>query len=894
MSKVFVGGVSPEGEYLLTTYLNRFMPEAIIEPLKPVGIKGKMRNYASRPDVVLVVIDESLYQACVGVVDDVLAMPKVHKYTDDDSLKQFLISWFGKLDDMPEISSGNSSYDDRTSDESLIVSSFDTQSNDAYEAKITELQDKLAQSELLINNLTMQLNDSKGDSDISAFIQRIKELETALQEKDSELKSLSTTSFDDTSRMQKAEQALTEVTTLKDELRKVKEDCSALEFEKRKLEEAKSSSETQLASALSELESLRSAQTKLEEMSTALADMTAECSRLKAVSADTEVLQGQLKEAEDVGVKLKEAKDLLSKKELEIQNLQIDVQTKSNRCEKLLSDISELNELLAEKESALDENEKVYDQLRDENSSLESTTEKLQADLAQLQSSVDSLNKTIEEKTERILTLEREKANADSLYSAKLTALQEDSDKLDGKDEEIARLNEALERYKETTVSLRGTIEELKTSLSVKEGEVDAYKRREEIVKASSEKLNASLSRSISENSELNARISELTSSKSSLEKEIGSLRVECDTYKSQLSAQGAEKDLAYEELSNRNKKLENEISSLRASLVDSKADADTIQSLNSELLEERRKSARLSSELEVLKSSSDLLGTPDLSDEVSRLKAELEEARNGINQAGISTEEISSLKEKVASLEIDLVDKTETLNELENGIFGQLANIALPRLAYDIKLVTPEKLTSKFICVASGSLESTMSLYQNLKRTCANTPQTKYLIVDLVTDTSVDLAFGIRAISTPIKWLTGAEPFTNFIADTASPNVKVISTGLAYLNDLSLLMVDWNKRLSELENYADVVIINIGCLNNLVSKVMYASFSQIMCSHIIVKATPINLRTLILVLTGFKSLNNTLVSCVNYDSNLSKPLYQKLVSKCQSQIIKDGDFIRL
>ena len=98
MFKVFVGGISPEGEHLLTTYLNVFMPDAVIEPLKAVGIKGKMKNHAKRQDVALVIIDESLYQACVGVADDVLALPKVHKYVDDDGLNQFLISKFGRLD----------------------------------------------------------------------------------------------------------------------------------------------------------------------------------------------------------------------------------------------------------------------------------------------------------------------------------------------------------------------------------------------------------------------------------------------------------------------------------------------------------------------------------------------------------------------------------------------------------------------------------------------------------------------------------------------------------------------------------------------------------------------------------------------------------------------------
>ena len=110
----------------------------------------------------------------------------------------------------------------------------------------------------------------------------------------------------------------------------------------------------------------------------------------------------------------------------------------------------------------------------------------------------------------------------------------------------------------------------------------------------------------------------------------------------------------------------------------------------------------------------------------------------------------------------------------------------------------------------------------------------------------------------------------------------------------MSLLSIDWSLRLAELQNYADVVILNVGCLNNLVSKLLYGSFSQIMLGHIILKATPVNIRTAILVLTGFKSLKNSVVNCLGFDMKASKMMYQKLVEKCQAQIMQDADIIQL
>ena len=100
MATVLVGGVSPEGERLIQSYLDYFMPNAEIVALKPVGIKGKVKNQGSRADTVMIILDEDLYSQCVGIADSVLNNPKTHRYTDDAGLKQFLISKFGKLDDL--------------------------------------------------------------------------------------------------------------------------------------------------------------------------------------------------------------------------------------------------------------------------------------------------------------------------------------------------------------------------------------------------------------------------------------------------------------------------------------------------------------------------------------------------------------------------------------------------------------------------------------------------------------------------------------------------------------------------------------------------------------------------------------------------------------------------
>ena len=99
MSTVFIGGLPPEGETLLARYLKQYLPDASMEYLKAAGIKGRIKNFGKSSDVLLIIIEESMYNLCSSVAQEVLELPKVHKYTSVDKLNEFLISKFGRLGD---------------------------------------------------------------------------------------------------------------------------------------------------------------------------------------------------------------------------------------------------------------------------------------------------------------------------------------------------------------------------------------------------------------------------------------------------------------------------------------------------------------------------------------------------------------------------------------------------------------------------------------------------------------------------------------------------------------------------------------------------------------------------------------------------------------------------
>lgn len=907
-SKVLVGGISPEGEHILNSYLNKFLPNAEVEPLKSVGIKGTMRNKASRADVILVVIDESLWLACESVASDVLQLDKVHKYTNDDNLTQYLISRFGRLDDTSfeiskSLNENSGSYSTVTEHESMIVETSQEVDTSDYEKKISDLQDKLAQSEMLVKNLTLQLHDSQSATDIQPFIDKIKLLEATLAEKEAELQKNDSESYINLGKVAKAEKVLEEMSELKDELQKAKETCSELQHQTQVLEDEKSTLQGSYDTLQKEVEELRSDRDKLESLTNSLAEMTDRCAELEAQNSDNNVLQQKLNEVTIACDELAEVKEILSKKELELENLRVDLDNKTKKIEDLKGKVNEFSDLLDEKDDLLQKKQDEYEQIVSEKLALEEETKKqveeLYAQIAGLKEELVSCKELVDKKSLEIADLEKVRNDNNDEFMK----MQEEIDKLGDKDTQIEELQNTLQDCRNTINKLQSTITELSTSMAAKEGEIEAYKHREELIKTNLDNSNNSLSETLEENTNLSEEIKQLKTDKEQLESTITELENSLERTKKDNMVQIEQKNSELDDIRAEKQKLENEVITLRNSVVESKADSATIQQLNVDLLEERRKVARITSELEVLRNSSTLISSSDNLLEVNKLKKELADVKKQLElaeskkQSNASDEEISALRQRCADLEIEMVDQTNLLEEYQKGIFGQLANIALPKVAFDVKVEMPKQLKSNCVVIASGSFESSLTMYQHLNRTCSVNADKKYIIVDLVTDTSIDTMFGVKQITSPIAWLQGSEPFYSFLADTKYPNVKVLSTGLAYINELAFLTTDWVSRINELQGQADVIVFNVGCLNDFVAKVLFTSFGRVMKGHVIVKATPVNLRTVILTLTGFKDrtlVQDVLVSCANFDTTQSKPLYQKLVQKCNAQILKDADVLKL
>lgn len=1053
MYKVLVGGISPEGEHLLTSYLEKFMPDTQIEPLKAAGIKGRMKNHATRQDVLLVILDDMLWDACVGVVDAVLALPKVHKYESDEGLKEFLVSKFGPLDlenetgtvppdmlmgqEAPEdefvpraadfskdsstgdtvppdrLSSGPLMVDDElpTTDETDEVAQTDSSAEviEKLQSQNRDLQSQLAGKESLIRNLTLQLNDktASDQDDIAALVGRIRELEGELEKKTAQLSESGETNRVNSGKVEHAEQILGEFEELRRQVKASAEERAALTKERDGLAAQVKTMEAEIGglreqaaeadalrkdlaertkrvgvleqelatktSIISEFESEsadhQGVVTELAQLRSEIAVMQqqidADKERLKLLDdakdkAEKELSERQL-EVDNLRADLRAMEDKLSMQDSDEEHLKVDLQLKQKELEEakkaleacqadLKAKAEELeaceqakNEALSQASSSSEYSQSLVEstellskrltELQDELNEKSSTLEKVMARLKEAEDSAASLAQQLEaaqssleaktsecerlaeelattrgdltSKTNEYDTLSKQLHDYQDMTQTGMSSLQ---GQVSAKDSELEDLRKRLEVKETTITSLTTDISGLHEQLAAKDGEITQIHEqlaavRKQLLDAQSSgdeaRVNAdtrqqALDKLIGEKDELEDKLVAAQTKRIELENRITELENELQQERSYRGSL----DDSNVELTAQNEKFSNRIQQLEEELVRSKTDEDLVSRLESDLLEERRRSARLQSEVDVMKRTSGTEKASDLRVEIVRLKNELLEVKNStVDAAEAETlrKQLKEARDRSAQLELALVDKDSQINSVMSSVFAQLQNIAMPKAAYDFKFGSLGGLSDKFVVMASGSEESTANVYQVLRSACT-AARKKVIIVDLVTDSSIDREFGIKSVVSPIDWLTGAESFRKYIADTRLGHVKVLSTALAYINDLFLMNVDWQSRLGELDAFsADVVVLYVGCLNNLVTKVLFDMFSKAMKAYVICKATPANIRTTILNLTGFPNLSPSVtVECVNFSDTASAGMYQRLVAKYKAQVLRDNEVLPL
>lgn len=930
--RVFLGSISQRGRDILVSYLNEFLPEHIIEDLSVQGIRTKIKREAGLPDVGLIILDEHLYSTCKGVASGMLSLSKVHRYTSDDSLYEFLISKFGrKLDTVDSILSGDiipsvagGTVCVSESDEDMLLLAGDD--SDAS-SQIAELKES---NRLLKAELDAVSGSSTSDEAVSIYSAKISELEKALRAKEAELSASKNDGFVDLGKVAKAEQVMAELDELKAELKSVRRSMSQLEFdnsinsesivslekEKREKDEeivrlrgieldSKSLSldisrmRDEIADTEKERDSLLS---KTEDLQSSLSSVESELEALRLLSSDRQILEDRVNELEPQFLKSKEDIKALHIKLAMLAKVESEFASCKLELEKLVARNTELvkvNSTLSEIKGELEQQSEFF---ASKNESLQSEVTKLEMSLSSLSSKDSELEKSIELLEAKTVQLSKDKSDLS-------TSLSDSRALIEAKEEELSALELRLsESDADTNSVLEGHRAELQSKDETISELVTKVQGLESSIEATSLEVSANLEGKDEKIRELNESLSgveqrletEVSNSKMSLESkdnEIAELKTKLSdlvfSYKDAEQKLLSFSDVDLSSINSEKAELALTLTKAQEELVSSKRKIAILEEQNKSIVESTVSKVEFSS-VTALKTELEL-SIANLKTENLRLSEQGRANKDGVQTREMEysklQEEIDSLRAKLELRDITLIEKDQLLDEVTSSIFCDMAKTAQPKIAMQLAVPVPKVMLENVVVVAGGSVGSISDMYKFIKTEVTSRGDVPTVVVDISNMSSIDSMLGLRSIVSPLDWLRGTEPIGSLIGDYASSKVSVLTSAGSYIYEPYKLNIDWMSRLVELNNLGVKVILCIGSIDSTINGVLYNSFSKCCESFIVVASSPANLRGAILTMTGFRSIENTTVICRTF-AEPSKALYNKLASKVRTRIVQDDECI--
>lgn len=845
--RVLLGSIPATAEVILKNYLNEYGGSDVeFVNVQGAGAKSRVKTVGSKADTLLVVLDDYTWGQCSTACASLLADKKCFRYTDDTAFKRWLTGWFGPLhDDHSE----QLSFSQGVVNNGQSSSDSDSGSSQADLAKIKDLERQLANQKAMVSNLTAQLNDAKEGADVSEFISRIRELESEVEQK-------------------KAELALNKSNTTGSiqELNNLRSRCEQLEKDKRGIE----SNNDELVSRIDRLnDDLATYRRKYDEAVSQAESLQSTVATLQASSVNSEELVEKQQALADAEKTIQQLRSEIESKDEQVRNLGLELKSKQDRIDEYKQDMQSMSEELEVKEKLIADGRKASQQIQFEYNEAKEKLQKTESELEELRGKITSLNGLIAEKTAKITELSE--ANVRSTEQLKL--MQEDSILGESKDAEIHDLYEEIAGYK-------AKLNTVKDDLAAKEAELSAIKLVQEKSGEALQSANDSVDKLEQEKAELEASLADSRTEVENLLEKVDKLTAE----KEEKSKQVSDLSLQVGQLEGKNKALQE--------VADAAKQAQEASGVvEVELSEAKRRAAQLEIELNTLKSYG--FGSKQSSNdiELEQLRERVKELESKDNEA-----DLEDLKTQLEEANEELEMANDALNDFRNSPVSGLYTLTNPRSAYSYELKVPSRESlnkSKFYVFAAGSNESKSALYAAMMQSFGNSKK-RILVLDLVTDTDIDRSFGVKSAQYAIPWLMGSQKLSGKLtSETRFKNVRVITTALAYFNDFCLLAVDWESRLSELNGAVDIVIVNVGSLSNSIAKILYKSFIKAMPAKIVLKATPVNIRSCVMNIAGLNLPSRDVeVYCYDFDEKLAGQVFKALAEKANAFVKKPNEII--
>lgn len=262
-------------------------------------------------------------------------------------------------------------------------------------------------------------------------------------------------------------------------------------------------------------------------------------------------------------------------------------------------------------------------------------------------------------------------------------------------------------------------------------------------------------------------------------------------------------------------------------------------------------------------------------------LNSKISETERGSSKITELIEQNLTLQKQVEELSAtdhsstELVRLRRQINQLESTPLFKLKQFMTPSSALQVALpYVPHSSHKGIRFIYAGSDGSMKLAYEVVRRLSGEmSTQGKVVILDLTTETYIDYILNIPRVVSASDWFLSGGDLP--LSDTRVPNVKVLTPGLQYFNDLSLLNVNWSDRWNQLLGEGYQVIVLFGVLNTAVTRVLYNSFGSINKPWIVVEGLITSLRSLIIHLSGLNAHPRVLMKRLNPNA---QAFYQHLV----------------
>ena len=810
MSQILVGEIEQSSIQLIMEYAESKYKDVRLEPLTISGIRAKIKTRALRPETLLVILDESAYNICEGTegMADVLKSPKIHKYTDKEHLRQFLISKFGRLD-----GSDSTPQEEEPQEPEVDISDMQVVPVAHDDGEIDKLKAIINTKDTIIENLNNQLKEiaSGGitsDAEVTMLQNKITELETEVQNAEKRANEAESKSYADLGKVAKAEELINEVKDLHSQLNKAKEDLanaeyektgltsqiselnssiSALELKTSELDAAKQSydelqtkyktAEDKLKDAETQVTELTSAKTNLTEkigkLQDTITDLESKVSELDVVNQELTSLKQKHKEASDEISSLKERNGGIENLNLQITHLKLDLENAQAQREASDKSVETITSELNAKEDEYASLIEKYDALAKESDGKDAKIEELTNNITALNESVkaksdevESIKNEISDLNRAITEKENQLKNTEDVIEelkASATDTQQSSESLEKRNQELSiQLGDAKTKVGELESKLQGAMEDL---------ENERKKREELSSQLDASKLDASSS--VSELNGLREEIKERDAGIQALRGKLAELQDANTAQKNEISG----KDAEILELNSNIKKYKEEIASLKTEAENKNLSADEIDKyvnqitdLEIEISNLKRTVARATAEKDTLtkrlEEASDTSETDkvidDLKSKVKTLQTELDnKPAIDPNEIKVLNDKISNLeldltvsRDRAATLELDVTDKDAELQELHDNIFLKLSDCSRPSHRLPLALPMPVSGVSNLRLFAAGTQESSAIAYETIRKIVSSHSDKRYLIIDLTTDSMIDSVFETKDTVSARSWL--------------------------------------------------------------------------------------------------------------------------------------------